>query len=140
MNQTQAPDMKVLHSLIDELIIYINLLNKSPEDRQMTELFGTRFFRSGQLLYACGHSDLSELARDIYSVFRMVFNQSAYATQQILSTALSFLVLARKALMFSDAPDFSEVSEAMIAELRTSLQQLCEKKGTGENVLQTGRN
>jgi hypothetical protein len=128
MSDTSVTDLKALHALIDELIVYIGVLKKSPRDTTIVDLFDRRFFRSGQLLYTYGHTELSELARDIHEVFNRVFNQSLYVTNEILQITLSFLALARKAIMFSDAPDFQEITQGMILELRNSLHQFRDNK------------
>lgn len=136
MNDINKKDFKVLHDLIDELAVYISLLNDSPRDSQMVELFGRRFFRSGRLLYASGYPELSELAFDIHDVFGRVFNRSIYITHEILRMTLSFLTLARKVLIFSDASGFREASGPMILELRLSLNDLRESIDSSKNNFQ----
>ena len=128
MNNSEAED-KLLHALIDELIIHIDMLKKSPDDAQMTELLSKRFVRFGQILNTAAYTELSELAGDINNFFCKAYNHSAYATQKILRAALSFLALVRKAVMFSDMPDFKETAGAMVLDLREALQELSKNTG-----------
>ena len=90
----------------------------------MAELFCRRLFRSGRLLYDSGYTDLSLLALDIHDAFGRGYNRSLYITYELLQTTLAFLTLARKALMFSDVPDFSDVTGTILLELRKSLCHL----------------
>ena len=124
MSDISITDIKALHALIDELIVYIGVIKKAPRDTTIVELFGTRFFRCGQLLYAYEYIELSELASDIHDVFIRVFNQSVFVTNEILQITLSFLTLTRKSIMFSDVPDFNQIAQGIILELRKSLQHI----------------
>jgi len=126
MMDTMKTDSKMLYALIDELIIYIDMLKKSPYDRPMVDLFQKRFFRFELLLSVYGYIDLSNLVGNFQNVFSRVFNRSIYVTQETLQIAISLLVLARKALMFTDTPDFKEIADAMMIELQKSLRQLSE--------------
>lgn len=130
MSDATGTDLKALHALIDELFVYIGVIKKSPLDTTIVDLFGRRYFRVGQLLYAYGYIELSELASDTHEVFSRIFNQNLYVTNEILQITLSFLVLARKAIMFSDSPDFKEISQEMILELRYSLQRFNDSRTT----------
>ncbi|MEI6126598.1 MAG: hypothetical protein WCQ99_08620 [Pseudomonadota bacterium] len=134
MNDTTIKDFKNLHDLIDELLIYIDMLKKSPDDRHITALFGTRFFSIGQLLYSYGYSELSELSTDIHGIFSKAYNSSIYISPEILQAVLSFLMLTRKALMFSDTPDFKEIADDMMLELHKSLKLLCDNNEGIEKI------
>jgi len=130
MNDTNKTHEKRLHTLIDELTVYINMLNNALDDAYIIDVFGKRLFRCGKLLYSCGFDELSELALHIHSTYVQAYNRSIFSKHEILKIALAFLGLARHALMFYDKPDFSEASHAMMFELSQSLQKFNERIST----------